>query len=90
MSLCRECALCVLCTVCVLCVSFVGHIGCEKCKNVKNDAKDINQNSFKFFGESACRPECPSIIVCSAVRRVYRVCISVRLGIHLILFIIDT
>ena len=34
---------------------------------VKNDADDINQNSFKFFDELACRPECRLMRVRSAV-----------------------
>ena len=33
---------------------------------VETDANDINQNSFEFFGELACRPECHSMRVCSA------------------------
>ena len=32
----------------------------------KNYANDISQNSFTFFGKSACRPECRSMRMCSA------------------------
>ena len=34
--------------------------------HVKKDACDINQNSFKLFDESACRPECHLMRGCSA------------------------
>ena len=35
----------------------------------KNYAYDIIQNSFKFFDELACRPECRLMRVCSAKKR---------------------
>ena len=35
--------------------------------HMKYNANDINQNNFKFFDDSACRPECCLIRVCSAV-----------------------
>ena len=34
---------------------------------MNNDVNDINQNNFKFFDESAYRPECRSMRVCSAI-----------------------